>query len=409
MKLKRTLGLLAFAAALSQGLSADEAAVAEGGLQLPPTSIHGYITTDYQGGVLINDAGQANKITPNLEQYRFVFGFLSQLGEGWIFNSEVEFEHVTRAGVKTSSTAVDVDGNSTTSATANVLTSASAGLEVEIEQAWIENRRWDFFRPRFGVILPPIGRFNINHDMDTVASVDRPIHTQVIMPVTWYEPGIGFNGSVDLGAVNVGYEAYAVNGLRAASAAAAGDESKLRDQRMQKDSINDNNTDKALVGRLALGLGSGLELGASGYRGAYDPASSLHFTLGALDGILKWRFLELQGEWVSLHAEKPLGHTAVFAGLRQGWYAQLLATLPTESWGSFQPYIQVGQSDPNVSEVTGLDQTRVTYGFNYRPVEKVVFKLAYADTQHAKAYTASNGSQSAVLDQRLMAAAAWGF
>jgi hypothetical protein len=69
--------------------------------EAPPTSIHGYVTTDYQGGVLVNDASGKNKIVPNFEQVRFVFGFLSQLGADWAFNSEVEFEHATRTGVKT--------------------------------------------------------------------------------------------------------------------------------------------------------------------------------------------------------------------------------------------------------------------------------------------------------------------
>lgn len=378
--------------------------------EAPPTSIHGYVTTDYQGGVLVNDASGKNKIVPNFEQVRFVFGFLSQLGADWAFNSEVEFEHATRTGVKTSATNVDIDGNSTTAATASVLTSASAGLEVELEQAWIENRRWDFFKPRFGIVLPPIGRFNINHDMDSVASVDRPLSTQVIMPVTWYEPGLGFTGLVELGPLALGYEAYAINGLRA-SASAAGDEAKLRDLRMAKDSANDNNTDKAAVGRVSLGF-SALELGFSGYRGSYDPSSSLYFTYGAVDGIVKWRALELQGEWVSLHTEKAAGLSGPFAGLRQGWYAQLQGSFVVEALGTFQPYAQFSQVDPNTAEVTSGDQARATLGLNYRPTEKVVFKLGYSDTQYAKGFTAfgpSNSNENAVLDQRLHAAAAWGF
>lgn len=396
------LGLLALAAVLSAGLHAEEATATQSApAETAPveasaaghgTTVHGYVTTDFQGGVLINDATGKNQIVPNFEQYRFVFGFASPLGADWHFNSEVEFEHATRVGVKTDSTTGKV----------------SAGLEVEIEQAYVENRRWEWLQPRVGVILAPIGRLNLNHDADTVASVDRPISDQQIMPTTWYEPGLGLTGQIELGPVSLGYEAYAVNGLRGTTTS-AGAEGSLRDVRMSKDSANDNNTDKALVGRLALGLGSNAELGVSGYRGSYDPSSSLYFTFTALDGIVKWRWFELQGEWVSVGVDKPAGAPATFASLRQGWYGQALASLPTDDWGTFQPYVQVSQIDPNVSVLTKLDQTRTTYGLNYRPVDNVVFKAAYGDTDYYLHYTDAAGNRARVLDQRLMASAAWGF
>lgn len=371
---------------------------------LEKTSVQGYIATDWQGGVLINKADQVNGITPNFEQYRFVFGFLSELSDSIVFNSEVEFEHATRVGVKSSTTTVYDQGSGLTK---TVLSSASAGLEVEIEQAWLEFRHLPWFRPRVGVILPPVGRLNINHDADTVATVDRPISAQQIIPATWFEPGLGFTGQLELGPLGLAYEAYTINGLRASHATAA-DESKLRDMRMHKDAANDNNTDKALVGRLAL-QAFGAELGISGYRGAYDVSSSLYANFGALDALYRLGPLELQGEWVSLSLDKPANFTQTFAGLRQGWYAQMLYSQDVGRFGKLQPYVNVSQVDPDVSRVTSADQTRVTYGLNYRPIDKVVIKFNYADSQYVRGYTNSAGGQSAVLDQRLQASAAWGF
>ena len=379
------------------------------------TVVHGYVTTDYQSGKLINDNTGVNKITSNIEMYRFIIGTTSQLSENIVFNSELEIEHATRVGVKTSKDA----------ATGH-LTGASAGLEIELEQAWVEFQRVSSFQPRVGVILVPVGRLNIHHDADKVDSVDRPLGDRNVIPTTWFEPGVGFTGSVELGLVELGYEAYVINGLRG-SAAAGGNEGGMRGMRMHKDSSNDNNNNKAVVGRLTVSPVAGLELGFSGYSGKYDPAGSLGMRFGALDGHFRWKWLDLQGEWVEANIDRPdptevtsrvnqdasfttdpgyYAPGAKFAGLRQAWYAQALVRLEAGEWGRFEPFVQLAHQDPDKGRVTMNDQMRTTLGINYRPIDNVVVKANYANTSYEATYLNASGIETEVEDKRFMASVA---
>ena len=69
------------------------------------------------------------------------------------------------------------------------------GGEISIEQMWGQFKFGDAFSVRFGQILPPVGRFNINHDDDRW---DIPRRTLVdrnvpVLPVkaAWTELGVG--------------------------------------------------------------------------------------------------------------------------------------------------------------------------------------------------------------------------
>jgi hypothetical protein len=371
---------------------------------------------DYQGGELINDASGKNQITPNFEMYRFIIGTQSQLSDNIVFNSELEIEHATRVGVKTS-----------TDSTTGHLTKAGAGLEIELEQAWVEFRRTPWFQPRVGVVLVPVGRLNLNHDADKVDSVDRPLVDRDVIPTTWFEPGLGFTGSVEVGdSTIIRYEAYLINGLRG-SAKTAGNESKMRDMRMHKDSSNDNNTNKAMVARLSLSPLSGLEMGVSGYTGKYDPAGTLGLSIGALDGHYRWKWLDLQGEWAEVNIDRPdpaevakrvaenatfvddpgyYSPTANFAGLRSGWYFQVLARLPIGEWGRLEPFVQISAQDLDRGQTTMSDQRRTTAGLNYRPIDNVVVKLNAAQTAYEATYKNAQGVDTDVVDRRLMASVA---
>jgi hypothetical protein len=417
MSKKKTLTFI-----LALGLAVSARAESTLGEIANKTVVHGYITADYQGGKLINDASGKNKITPNFELYRFIIGTQSQLSDTIVFNSELEIEHATRTGVKTSSTMVN-----TPSGTTSALTKASAGLEIELEQAWVEFRRVPAFQPRVGVILVPMGRLNLNHDADKVDSVDRPLVDRNIIPTTWFEPGVGFTGFLELGdSMEISYQAYVINGLRG-SAATAGNESKMRNMRMHKDSSNDNNTDKAVVARLAVSPLQGLEIAASGYTGKYDPASSLKMSMGAIDGNYRWKWLSLQGEWVEVNIERPdpaevakrLGqdagftsdpgyysHIQSFAGLRQGWFAQALVRVPAGDFGRFEPFVQMASQDLDKGQETMNDQTRTTLGLNYRPIDNLVVKFNYANTSYEAQYLDASGAKTDVEDKRLMASVA---
>src|SRR5262249_38348686 len=95
----------------------------------------------------------------------------------------------------------------------------NAGGEVAIEQVW---GQYNFYRDhgvRFGVVLPPLGRFNILHDDDywdvprrTLVDRDAPV---VPVKVAWRELGLGLVGGGAVGTTGrLDYQFYVLTGSR---------------------------------------------------------------------------------------------------------------------------------------------------------------------------------------------------
>src|SRR5205823_122669 len=83
--------------------------------------------------------------------------------------------------------------------------------EAELEQVYIDFRKWDALGYRAGLVLMPMGIINETHEPPTFHGVRRPSVETNIIPSTWMEFGAGFLGK--LGPLS--YETYAVNGLQA--------------------------------------------------------------------------------------------------------------------------------------------------------------------------------------------------
>ena len=67
---------------------------------------------------------------------------------------------------------------------------------------------------RAGLLLPPIGYFNQNHDGPKWEFIDRPLVSTTIIPATLSEMGLGFHGDLSLAKNLLTYEVYIVNGLQ---------------------------------------------------------------------------------------------------------------------------------------------------------------------------------------------------
>ena len=159
----------------------------------------------------------------------------------------------------------------------------------------------------------------------------------------------------------------------------------------------DNNNNKAFVGRLALMpinlMPVETEIGLSGYWGEYDDADH---EIGGFD--VDWKFvkgpLELVGEYALLDLEdggiQSDDLTAV-PGFLSGYYIQLnyhfwFETLNSTFLGrgfespTFTAVVRYGQAhiDDDTDEDTGdNDEDQWVIGLNYRPVETWVLKLEY--------------------------------
>lgn len=187
------------------------------------------------------------------------------------------------------------------------------GSEIAVEQAWAQ---YDFGKPlglRMGVILPPVGRFNILHDDDYWDLPRRPLVDRggPVLPVksAWRELGAGLVGNIPLGQGYLDYQIYGMGGVKMDFAL-----EKVVSLRQGRELLeiepelafasgpfNGTNPTDAFSWRVAYSPKLGNEIAFSGYHGRYTPSflkvdSSIN-TVG-LDGKLTWKRFEMEGEFL---------------------------------------------------------------------------------------------------------------
>lgn len=268
--------------------------------------------------------------------------------------------------------------------------------EVEVEQGWLEYSINKYINPRFGVVLVPFGKFNLEHFDVWRDLTERPILMRRIIPVTWAEAGAGFVGQAFLGNsfgqiglpdFNVNYQFFLINGLTNAIT-----DTSIRNARGSFGS--DNNNNKTFVGRMGISPFAEHEIGVSGFLGAYDESGR---DISGLD--VDWDFdfgdLELLGEYAFFNLEKgglQSGSSVLTVPeyLRGGyaqvnyhfWWSALNNTFLGRNFSSptFTGVLRYGWTqidDDNDAGVGDNKETRWTVGINYRPVEMFVFKFEY--------------------------------
>lgn len=305
------------------------------------------------------------------EARRFVAFLYSPIWENRIsFTTEIELEH----------------GGSPLKAQGQLVPG-----EVQLEFATLDIRFADQFILRGGIILVPFGRFNINHDAPTQDLTDRPLALTYVIPSTWFEAGVGIVGRQRLGhGFSLNHEVYMINGLDSKISDGLG----YRGARGSK--LQDNNDDKAVTGRVGMyyfgPIGRKtmqLDLGVSGYTGAFDRRGNRTLLVGA---DLGWRVagFELIAEFargfndpgfdddypISLRTPVPRNLYGFFVeahyhvmpqALRRrlpGWLRESVFTLTA----------RYDIADTDMSVRSSGDRQRVSFGINYRFIEAVVWK-----------------------------------
>ncbi|MFQ5776373.1 MAG: carboxypeptidase regulatory-like domain-containing protein [Terriglobia bacterium] len=226
--------------------------------------------------------------------------------------------------------------------------------EIAVEQAWAQYDFSPWLGLRMGVILPPVGRFNILHDDDYW---DIPRRTLVdrggpVLPVksAWRELGAGVLGNIPLGRGYLDYQFYVVNGVRLDFVLE--EVVSLREGRNLVElepeiaffsgPFDGTDTADAVTWRVALSPRLGSEIAFSGYHGQYTPDflnidSSINSV--AVDGKLTLNGFEVEGEFVYTdfgRMEAVLGEIArqaVDAAAKTS--SSETATLETEVEGEF--------------------------------------------------------------------------
>ena len=234
-------GAVAFMlAAAHPALSQADSTLAQGGIYDRPfigsassTSIGGYVEGNSNYFV---DEGITEGLSMELRRFNiFLFSAISPRVR---FISELEFEHGTE--------------------------------EIALETALVDVQIRPSFTLRAGILLPPIGYLNQNHDSPRWNWIDRPLVTTGIVPSTLSEVGFGAYGRGVMGSTIVSWDAYLTNGLSDGVISNATGRTDIPSGKSEESFGEDNNGSPAISGRIGIrrpGLG---EVGLSYYGARYN-------------------------------------------------------------------------------------------------------------------------------------------
>ena len=141
------------------------------------------------------------------------------------------------------------------------------GEEVRIEFAAIDLRVAPSLTIRGGMLLSPLGRFNLAHDSPLNEFTDRPLASTELLGTALSEPGLGALGVFPVGTGRFTYEVYVVNGLDDGLINDLPDGTRVA---LGRGNFEDNNASPAVVGRVTWSPSLDLEIGFSGHHGAYN-------------------------------------------------------------------------------------------------------------------------------------------
>ena len=332
--MKRVAVLLAvLCAAASTTFAADRPAV-QGGVYDKPylrqttggTTVGGYI--DHE--LFWNDKKKT------FDQHRFIPFLFSEVSDRIHVTAEIEFEHGGNVGG---------DG------------------EIKLEFATLDIAFHEAASLRGGVILSPLGRFNLIHDSPLNDLTNRPLMAREIVPTTLSESGMGLFGTFyPSEAAVMGYELYVVNGFD--EAAATGLRSGRGSQK------RDNNEEKSIVGRLNYSPSLGLDLGGSFHVGAYDDSGEDNLSIFAVDASWNRGPLDMRGEYATASID------GADEDSRLGYYAQVAYHFLPGSLSFPNSTFTVAARYDHI-DLGASDETRTTVGLNFRPEEGTAIKLDY--------------------------------
>ena len=330
----------------------------------------------------------------SVDLLRAVLYFGAKLDERILFNSEIEFEHVTTG-----------EGDEERG-------------EVTVEFAYLDFLIRDAIGIRAGLVLVPMGFINERHEPPTYFGTRRPLVERVILPTTWSEDGVGVFG--DVGSI-LSYRAYLTSGLAAAAGTSSGAEGftagGIRDGRSKGAQASAERL--ALTGRVDVTPVKGLGVGVSWFTG--DAGQGLPLGSGTLDARTTVTDLHAEYRWRGLSARALYARTSISnagdvnlaqgfvgdesVGSRQfGWYAEAGYDVLTHVKASRQaliPYARYEQVNTQDEVPAGFaanpanDADLLTVGAMWKPIPNVAVKIDWNRTENS-ARTGSNEVNAAL-------------
>ena len=300
----------------------------------------------------------------SMELRRFNIFLFSSVGRRLRFISELEFEH----GVE----------------------------EIALETALVDFTVTPSFVLRAGILLTPIGAFNVNHDSPRYDFVDRPLVSTRIIPATLSEVGFGAHGRLVPRGFTLSYDAYLTNGLGDGVISNETGRTDLPSGKNESRFEEDNNGSPAISGRVAAQSRRWGELGLSYYGGIYNAFrvegeqvdEKRWLSIVAVDFSTEIRTLSLRGEFARARVDVPVDLEELL-GERQ-WGVYLDAVLPV--WrprirGLQSPVVSLGlrleRVDFNAGTFSSTDAkiydelNALTAAVSFRPASGTVFRVNY--------------------------------
>lgn len=317
------------------------------------TSIGGYGELHYNN--LDDESGSDEPDdVDEIDLHRFVLFFGHQFTDTVRFYSELEIEH-------------------------NVAGDGQNG-EVEIEQAFIE---WDYLanqRAKMGVFLVPVGIINETHEPDTFYGVERNAIETEIIPATWWEAGVAFNGELGAG---FSYDVGLHSGLFLD--ASEGTDARLRGSRQK---VSEARADEpAYTARLKYTGVRGLELAATVqyqtdlFQGeTFAGESAIDAILYEMHAAYQTGPFQLRALYARWDIDESINALTERddADQREGFYIEPAVKI-TDQLGLFLRYSEWDE----VRAAAGSDMSisERMFGANFWLTETVVFKADYQDQE----------------------------
>ena len=262
-----------------------------------------------------------------------------------------------------------------------------AGREINLEYAAIDLLFAPVFTLRAGMILDPLGRFNLSHDSPLNEFTDRPLVATEIIGVALSEPGFGALGLIPLRrGSRITYELYATNGFHSGLIDDAEDGTRIP---LGRGNFEDNNGSPSFVGRLAWSPGVNHEFGISAHHGPYNNFNvegvriDERRNLSITDVDLETQVLgtAIHGEAALARIDVPPGLAGVYADRQYGWFLEGIHELG-RGWVPAMPmsafalkarwdYVKFD------ADIPGESTAQITIGANFRPTRDSALKFDY--------------------------------
>jgi hypothetical protein len=254
-------------------------------------------------------------------------------------------------------------------------------IELELAQADFAFRRGLGFRA--GVLLVPLGKFNLAHDGPRTELPQRPVVATGLLGSALSQPGLGAMGEFAVGtAGRLSYQGYSVTGY--GSGVLSSDGTRLP---AGQKNFEDENNSPAWVGLIECSPGPGHSVALSGYTGAYnvhrvegvdvDERRDVRVVVGDLDTHVGP--LRLTAEGALVDVDIPGSLSGIYASRQSGAYMEL-------SLRFLDGWLGQGSRWTAVTRFEGVDFDRdlpgdstrsLTFGINLRPIEESCVKLAF--------------------------------